>query len=72
MRMTTHKEASEIWAGCYCIKPIVLEKVLRDLNNDPLKASYEFRAMPMADAQVLLFEKAFAMPLEELQEAPWH
>lgn len=72
MQPTTFQDAASILAAKFCMKPIIVEGVLRDLNENPVNAVAKFQAMPFNDALSLLFQKAWDMPLQALQAASWN
>jgi len=71
MTPTSFQDAACILAAKFCMKPIIVEAVLRGLDENPVRAASKLSAMPFDDAMSLLFQKVWAMPLPELQAASW-
>ena len=72
MTPTTFQDAASILAAKFCMKPTIVEGVLRDLDDSPIEATAKLSAMPFNDALDLLFQKAWATPLPVLQAVSWN
>lgn len=69
---TTFQDAASILAARFCMKPIIIEGVLRDLNpNSPTKAAGQLATMPHTDAHRLLIQNLWRIPQQALEDAPW-
>ena len=69
---TTFQDAASILAARFCMKPIIVEGVLRDLAPDsPTQAAGQLVAMPPEDAHRLLIQNLWRIPMQALEDAPW-
>ena len=71
-QITTFQDAASILASRFCMKPLIIEGVLRDLNpNSPTKAAGQLVIMPHPDAHRLLIRNLWQISQEALEDAPW-
>jgi len=69
---TTFQDAASILAARFCMKPIIVEGVLRELDPDsPVRAVGQLITMPPEEASQLLFQYLWQMPMQTLVDAPW-
>ena len=68
---TSWHDVASALAAKFCMKECIIESVLRDLSDDPVRAAATLVTMSFDDALDLLFQKVWSTPLEALQAAIW-